>query len=54
MKSVALIIPLHEPHFNFIYNFIDIMYKNSENIIDLYIVFSNEQEYNLFEKKLFL
>lgn len=51
MKSVALIIPLYQPHFHFIYNLIDIMYKNTENIIDLFIVFSNEEDYNLFEKK---
>jgi hypothetical protein len=43
----AFIIPIHPPHYNFIYNFID---KNNTNI-DIYLIFSNEDDYNIFTKK---
>jgi len=47
---VAFIIPLAPKHYHYIYNLIDLM--NTNNIkIDLYIVFSNNNEYNLFNKK---
>ena len=46
-KMIALIIPIHPPKFGFIYNL-----KNKLNIInkccDIFLVFSNENEYNEF------
>ena len=47
MKNVAFIIPIHPPHYHFIYPLIDKIYQTSF-IIDIYLVFSNEQDYNLF------
>ena len=54
MDSLALIIPIHPKHYNFIYNFIDITTKNPENNIDIFLIFSNEQDYNIFNKKDFI
>jgi hypothetical protein len=49
MKA-AFIIPIHPKHYNYIYHFIDIIHNNKVNI-DIYLVFSNENEYNIFRKK---
>ena len=54
MDSLALIIPIHPEHYHFIYNLIDITNKNSENNIDIFLIFSNEQDYNIFNKKDFI
>jgi hypothetical protein len=54
MESLALIIPIHPKHYNFIYNLIDITTKNPENNIDIFLIFSNEQDYNIFNKKDFI
>jgi len=54
MDSVALIIPIHPKHYNFIYDLIDITTKNPENNIDIFLIFSNEQDYNIFNKKDFI
>lgn len=45
--SVALVIPIHPKHYNFIYNLIDLITIN----IDIFLIFSNDEHYNQFEKK---
>ena len=54
MESLALIIPIHPKHYNLIYNLIDITSKKSENNIDIFLIFSNEYDYNIFDKKDFI
>jgi len=54
MNSVGLIIPIHPKHYNFIYNLIDITNQNPENNIDIFLIFSNDNDYNIFNKKDFI
>jgi len=54
MNSVGLIIPIHPKHYNFIYNLIDLTNQNPENNIDIFLIFSNENDYNIFSKKDFI
>jgi hypothetical protein len=54
MDSLALIIPIHPKHYHFIYNLIDITNQNPENNIDIFLIFSDEQDYNMFNKKDFI
>ena len=54
MDSVALIVPIHPKHYNYIYDFIDKTTKNPEHNIDIFLVFSNERDYMVFNKKEFI
>ena len=47
IDNVALLIPLHPKHYDFIYNLLD----KIKNKMDLYIVFSNNDDYSQFNKK---
>lgn len=49
--SCAFIIPLHPPHYHYIYNLLDLIDTTLNNNIDIYIVFSNDSDYNNFNKK---
>jgi len=51
MKSVAMIIPIHPKHYEFVYDLIEIIYKNIISVIDIYLVFSNEIDYLNFRLK---
>lgn len=44
--SVAFVIPVCPKHYSYMYDFIE---KNK--IVDIYLIFTNEEEYQLFEKK---
>jgi len=50
MKTVALIIPIHPPHYHYIYSFIELLEQHDIQI-DLYLVFSNKDHYNQFCQK---
>ena len=59
MNKVALCIPIHPKHYNYIYNLIDLTNQNHDNNIDIYnidifLIFSNEKHYNSFNKKDFI
>jgi len=47
-KNVALIIPLHPKHYEIMYKLLD---KNITDIIDVFIVFTNKYEYDIFKQK---
>lgn len=47
---IGLIIPCHPKHYSYIYNLLDLIDIN-EKEKDIYIVFSSESDYNIFEKK---
>ena len=48
--KIAFIIPIHLKHYHYIYNLIDIILFNNINI-DIYLVFSSYDDYNMFVKK---
>jgi len=48
--KIAFIIPIYPKHYYYIYNLIDLIFQNNI-IIDIYLVFSNENDYNVFDKK---
>ena len=48
--KLAFIIPIHPKHYNYIYNLINVIFQNNI-IIDIYLVFSNENDYNVFPYK---
>lgn len=48
--DIALIIPTYPKHYQYIYNLLDKLYKNNIKI-DIYLVFSNQTDYDLFEMK---
>ena len=50
IDNVALLIPCHPPHYQFIYNLINKL-NNNNIIIDIFIVFSNTHDHMLFEMK---
>ena len=54
MNKVALCIPIHPKHYNYIYNLIDLTNQNHDNNIDIFLIFSNENDYNIFNKKDFI
>lgn len=47
INNIAFIIPVAPKHYSYLYTFIESIY----NIIDIHIVFSNIEEYNIFEEK---
>jgi hypothetical protein len=51
IDNIAFVIPIHPPHYTYIYNFIHKLKSNSI-VIDIYLVFSNHGDYNRFEMKL--
>ena len=54
MNCIALIIPIHPKHYNFIYNLIDTINQNSKNNIDIFLIFSNNHDYDIFDRKDFI
>jgi len=51
MGSLALLIPIHPNHYHYIYTLINTINQNIINNIDLFLIFSNNDDYNLFNKK---
>jgi hypothetical protein len=49
ITSVAFIISIHPKHYEFMYKFIDLVYSTAA--IDIYLVFSSEEDYQKFERK---
>ena len=47
MKSVLLVITIHPPYFNYIYNLINRIH----NRVDLFLIFSNKNDYDAFQMK---
>jgi hypothetical protein len=47
-KNIALIIPIYPPHYQVMYNFLN---KNVTDIIDIFLVFSNQHDCELFDQK---
>jgi hypothetical protein len=50
INNVSLLIPIHPPHFNYIYHLLDTFIKN-DIVIDTYLIFSSEHDYQLFTMK---
>jgi hypothetical protein len=50
IRNVAFIIPIHPKHYHFIYKFIDNIKENNINI-DIFLVFSDEKDFLIFDKK---
>lgn len=50
IKNVALLIPIHPPHYHYIYTLINKCKKDNIKI-EMYYVFSNEEDYNTFTMK---
>jgi len=50
IENIAMLIPIHPPHYNYIYNLI-IKLKESDIHIDIHLVFSNREDYNIFTLK---
>ena len=46
----CFIIPIHIKHYNYIYNLLNLIDANKIEV-DIYLVFSNESDYNIFNKK---
>jgi hypothetical protein len=51
IKTVALIIPIHPKHYHFIQNLVNKINSREENKIDIYLVFSSEEDYNNFSER---
>jgi len=47
IDNVALLIPTHQPHYNLIYNLIN-KFKANEIFIDIFLVFSSQNDWNNF------
>jgi hypothetical protein len=47
IQKIAFIIPIHPPKYDFIYSLIEDLKNNNINI-DLFLVFSNEEDYSIF------
>ena len=50
IDNVAFIIPTYPPHYHYIYNLIDKLKSNNLHI-DIFLIFSNQEDYNIFLKK---
>jgi len=50
IENIAILIPIYPPHYHYIYDLIEKLIKNNINI-DIILVFSNESDYELFQKK---
>lgn len=48
MSSIACVIPIFPPHYHFIYNLVR---RGFTKTIDLFLIFSNQKEFELFEFK---
>lgn len=48
IESFAFVIPIYPPHYHYIY---DLINKNEFNGIDIFLIFSNNTDYELFEFK---
>ena len=51
MNKIAFCIPIHPKHYHYIYNLLDLTNQNPDNNIDIFLIFSNENDYNVFDKK---
>jgi hypothetical protein len=51
IKTVALIIPIHPKHFHFMENLVNKINSREENKIDIYLVFSSEEDHNNFSER---
>jgi len=50
ITDVAFVIPTHPPHFHYLYNLLNKLEKHHITI-DIFLVFSNDNDYNTFELK---
>lgn len=50
IENIAFVIPIHPPHYHFIYNFINKLKINNIQI-NIYLVFSNDADYDQFTMK---
>jgi len=50
IENVAFLIPIHPPHYHYIYSLIE-TFKNNDIQMDIYLVFSNEEDYEKFSMK---
>ena len=50
IDNVALLIPIHPPHYHFIYNALDKL-KSNDIAIDVFLIFSSKSDYDLFTMK---
>lgn len=48
---IAFIIPIHPKHYAFIYDLLDVIDTIHNNCIDIYLVFSSNNDYDIFNKK---
>lgn len=48
--KIAFIIPIHPKHYKYLYDLIELLDTNKIEI-DIFLIFSNEDDYNEFEKK---
>ena len=44
IKKVAFLIPIHPPHYHYIYNLVNNLTKNDIKV-DIYLIFSNVEDY---------
>ena len=47
IENVAMLIPIHPPYYNYMYQLIHKL-KDGNIHIDIYLIFSNMEDYNLF------
>ena len=50
IEKIAWLIPIHPPHYHYIYTLLDKLQEHAIRI-DIYLVFSNENEYSQFQHK---
>ena len=48
--KVAFVIPIHPPHYNFVYNLLDVIEQHNI-VVDIFLVFSNKLDYDNFKRK---
>lgn len=50
INNIALVIPIYPPHYNYMYNLLN-LFKINDIKIDTYLIFSNNDDYLLFSMK---
>jgi len=50
IEGIAFVIPIHPPHYHYLYTLLDKLKENNITI-DIFLVFSTEDDYNMFEMK---
>lgn len=53
INNVAFLIPIHPPHYHYLYNLIH-KCKNHNIVIDIFLIFSNRTDYNAFQMKQYI